>query len=248
MKPSNTPIFLFSTFVPLVFIIHATFNTPVSIGDYTIPAGHLIELFVTFPVTLISYILILRDIIIKHTADGRVPLVPLLFSLVVMAVFGIGNGVHFSANSLSHFISDADIQGEVTDMAYFYDEQLSHWIWTPPMTVLLPFSLIVWVLYLPAMMEEPHQPVNLPIILGSVWFGVVMALSALESQMGPLIGVISVGLLIYTLRRIANLKTIALKIPTVAFPVIVLTLIPLVIAIWGVVNGGFPEPLDVLSR
>lgn len=225
----------------LVYMIsywqHGTNHTIVSFFSHLIPLGHLLELFVSSTTVIILYLFIINHLLPDKLDKQRRGL--LFFCISIVAVYLLGAGMHFAANSISHFVNKIGDTGELKNVVHFYDEYLSHLIGIPPI-ILMPLSISMWS-FVTKPVERSGYTQSL---IAGVLFGLMTAIVALEGKVGHTIAlpisIVALGLW-YRYRKKVDSKDIAVNFDLAAYAAMAVALI-----IWGIVYQGFPEPIGTL--
>lgn len=234
---------------PLMILAPSLFTTEVAVQTTRIPFGQLAELILPFAGITFVFSGMLGAYLDQQKMT--VPkLVWLMISIGALAMLAVGQGIHFSAQTLNHFVVTNKIFGELRDVAYLFNEKLTHLIWLP---AVLSFPLVSagW----EALTEEKKVdqrsflktifslPTVVAVAAGS-WYGLIGALAILEAQLAKyaftgLAFFIVIGLGIAGFKR--NLLKPALLIHLTSMCAMIGILV-----LWRLIFGGFPEPLNVL--
>lgn len=233
---------------PLMILAPSLFTTEVAVQTTKLPLGQLAELIIPFAGITFVFAGMLGSYLDQQKMS--VPkLVWLMISIGALGMLAIGQGIHFSAQTLNHFVVTNKIFGELRDVAYLFNEKLTHLIWLP---AVLSFPLVAagW----EALTSERNKkrfklssifslPMLAAVAAGS-WYGLIGALAILEAQLAKfafsgLLFFIVLGLSIVGIKR---------ELPKPALIIHLTSMIAMIgiLVLWRVAFGGFPEPLDVL--
>lgn len=149
-------------------------------------------------------------------AARRVWALALLSAIVLLQ----GHGVHLSANAINYASGPAD-------PAYLWDEQIGHYLWLVGSAALL---LVV------TAAARPLRAGPLPALLAAV-VGLSWAAGTVEAGSVPLGASLAVGLTAYGVRRRAD--------GTGRLLVLAYGLSLVLMAVYGIVQGGFPQPSEL---
>lgn len=157
--------------------------------------------------------------VLARTAAGRRAWV---LALLGAAVFTSGQGMHLSANSISYSTGPAD-------PAYLWDEQVGHHLWFAGLTLLL----VVVVRQVEALpLPRGPGPAVLAVLVGVTW-----AANVVEGGTVPFGAALAAGLTAYGWRTRAR--------PTGRLLGLAFGLSLLLVAVYGLVHGGFPQPSEL---
>jgi hypothetical protein len=221
----------------------ALFTTEVAVQTTQIPFAQLAELVIPFLIISFFYAGMISAFLHKQQTS-LYSILLLMTSFTVLGLLAIGQGIHFSAQTLNHFVVTNQIFGELREVAYLFNEKLTHLIWLPPV-ISFPIIIAGWEL-LESKVKNQYTMLNL--FFGSIaggWYGVITAFAILEAQLAKYTFIWLVGLLVCSVvigllkKRLFSLGFIISIIANLA------TLSILVL--WRVKFGGFPEPLNVLG-
>jgi hypothetical protein len=228
---------------PLMILAPALFTTEVAVQTTKIPFSQLAELIIPFSVIAFFYAGMIGAFLDKQRTTA-LTIIWLMLSFLILGMLGIGQGIHFSAQTLNHFVVTNEIFGELRDVAYLFNEKLTHLIWLP---AVISFPIIVagWELLVS---ETEKKMKSFSIGLGTAagsWYGLITGLAILEAQLAKfafgwlvLLIILSGGASLFR-KKLFNLG------PVIA---IVSNLVTLgILVLWRLKFGGFPEPLDVLG-
>jgi hypothetical protein len=137
-------------------------------------------------------------------------------------VFTQGHGLHLSSNAIS-FTSGTE------GPAYLWDEQVGHHLWFAGLTLLL---VVVAEAVHPLPMRTGPLALGLAALVGLTW-----AANVVEGGAVPFGGALAVGLTAYGWRRRGS--------GTGRLLVLAFSLSLVLIAAYGVVQGGFPQPSEL---
>ena len=183
-------------------------------------------------------------IMFKYAASEGPRLVEETAFMVLAAFWVAGQGMHLSANSINNLAEalarkqEIDITGtSIYQLAYFFDEHLSHYMWHIGVVGLA--ALLIY--------REWRQPANIPTtwwiaILGGLLYGFTCFCIFLEGQ------TVAVGLpfaLVVTLLTLIWGRKKVAQQPMLAFFFIACLVAVVLFGGWGLYYGGFPQFSDV---
>jgi hypothetical protein len=143
-------------------------------------------------------------------------------ALLGAAAFTSGHALHLSANSISYATGDAE-------PAYLWDEQVGHHLWFAGLTLLLVVTMrAVAALPLPA----GRWAGALAVLVGTTW-----AANVVEGGAVPFGSALAAGLTAYGWRTRSR--------ATGRLLVIAFGLSLLLVAAYGLLQGGFPQPSEL---
>ena len=183
----------------------------------------------------------------RYGAPARIQMAFITFSFV----FIFGQSMHFTANAINTFATEVNdykdiLPEDLYTLIFDLDERLSHWILLGGAIGLIA----IWFLYDRKQLSPPLFPNNLILIVlvGAIW-GMMMAVSVIEARMVIIsipVLLFLAGLWIYYWRQSGHpLIEFAVQRPFTGF-VIVLVIFSLTFTfVWGVLNGGFPQPSEL---
>lgn len=183
-------------------------------------------------------------LLFKYAGSGEAGLAEEMAFMVLVVAWVLGHGAHLSANSINN-LAEALARGQVIDitgtsiyeLAYFYDEHLSHYLFH--IGVLGLAGLLVY--------REWRQPAGIATIwwatiVAGLIYGFTLFAMILEGQTVPL------GLPFAAVMVVISLlwgrKELAQR-PLLAFSFVAFLVALLLFAGWGLYWGGFPQFTDV---
>jgi hypothetical protein len=163
--------------------------------------------------------------------------------MVIAALWVLGQGMHLSANSVDN-LSESLAKKQVVDilstdiyrLTYFYDEVLSHYAWH--LGILGLAALLIY-----AGMRWPTSERTSWgwVATAGVIYGLTNALVFLEGQTAhlglPFAALATLAVLIWGRKKLREQ-------PILAFLFIAFAVTLVLMSIWGIGCGGFPEPMD----
>jgi hypothetical protein len=162
----------------------------------------------------------------------------MLAFLILASLWVLGHGMHLVANSIGHQL-DALKDTPAYTLTYFYDEQLSHYLWH-----LGIFGLTALIM-VRSWNAQAGKPANRTLLLLSViLYGFAFASITLEGQTWP------VGLPFALLAGVTPLLVRRSEFwnrPVLAFFTLAHLLAVVMMIVWAVIQGGFIEPSDVMN-
>lgn len=160
-----------------------------------------------------------------------------LVFVVLAALWAEGQGMHLSANSIGHLLDKAAF-GNAYLLTYFYDEDLSHYLWH-----LGIFGLAVLLIYLDWRSSESSQKISWGLIIpAGIIHGLTIFLIVIEAGTLPLgFAFLILVTLIVSIWGRDQLK----QKPLVSFFFTSCIIALFLIAGWGLYFGGFPEFSEV---
>ena len=231
MKRNWPLLSLFSAVYAFLILAPSVFhqNFPLKSG---MEWGDALDIVTPFVVFGLVWLLVSRTV---SALDGRATVVLLLIAVV----WAQGQGMHLAANSIGHQFSE-DEGSAAFDLVHFYDEVLSHYIWSVAILAIPVYLLVV------VSLAETPAPARFPFaaLPAAAIFGSIMGVDAIESAVVPIalpaFAAIA-GLAAYLFGGAPRLRGVELFAFTGASAVIALG----VLLGWGVYYGGWPEPSDV---
>jgi len=152
-------------------------------------------------------------------------------------ILGCGQGMHLSANSIGHLLSEART-GEIHELTHFYDEVLSHYLWHFGVV-----GLSALILYRQWRNPFSGQPEGVAAaIVGGLIYGFTYFAAVLEAGTAPLGVPFAIAVALYGL--IWGRKQFREQ-PMTTFFVTAYSLATLLILIWLIWQGGLPQPSEV---
>jgi hypothetical protein len=237
-------ILAFVLVTPLMILAPAAFTTEVAVQTTKLPLSQLAELILPFIMITFCFAGMIGAFLHRQSMSW-LSVVWLMVSFLALGLLAMGQGIHFSAQTLNHFVITNRIFNELRDVAYLFNERLTHLIWLPP---ILSFPSIIAGWELLTHSDDSKPSPQLPnLFLGSVaggWYGLVTALAILEAQLAKfaiqgLIALLVVGVItaivkkkLFSLGSIINIVSLGTML--------------MLILLWRLRYGGFPEPLDIL--
>ena len=151
-----------------------------------------------------------------------------------------GHGIHFAANSIHNAIDrTSGTPLEVHQLAYFYDEILSHrLVFTGMLSMLLSASL--WDVYRPNRARASRLDA-LAIVAGGAVAGIAMALALLEGQ-APFLGFVMLPLMAVVGQVGRTCRAPLARHPLWLFGSIAALVSVVTMVFWAIHYGGFIEP------
>lgn len=238
-------ILVFVLVTPLMILAPAAFTTNVAVQTTQLPLSQLAELIIPFVIIALCYAGMISSFLHKQSMS-LLSVLWLMISFLALGLLAMGQGIHFSAQTLNHFVVSNRILGELRDVAYLFNERLTHLIWLPPI-LFFPSIIAGWELLTPHSFWEKNKFNLSTLLLGSMaggWYGLVCALAILEAQLAKfaiqgLVGLLLVGTAI-TIKKNKQFSLGAI------INMVSLTVMLVLILLWRLRYGGFPEPLDIL--
>ena len=222
----------------------ALFSTEVAVQTTKLPIGQLLELLIPFTGIAFFYAGMIGAFL-SGKKTTFLSLVWLMVSFITLGLLAIGQGIHFSAQTLNHFVVTNKIFGELREVAYLFNEKLTHLIWLPAV-IGFPSIVAGWEFVSPQ--QKDFRDTFLPSILfGTVsggWYGLITALAILEAQLAKFAFTWLIGLLVFVIGA-ALLKKKVFSLGSIISITSSMTTL-LLLLLWRVYFGGFPEPLNVL--
>jgi hypothetical protein len=206
-------------------------------------AGDLLLLSPLYVIILIYMLFYMT----RYGAPARIQMAFIAFSFV----FVFGQSMHFTANAINTFATEVNdykdiLPKDLYTLIFDLDERLSHWILLGGAIGLIA----IWFLYDRKQLSPPLFPNNLilVVLVGAIW-GMVMALSVIEARMViislPVLFFLA-GLWIYYWRRSGHrLVEFAIQRPFTGFVIVLVIFSLTFMFVWGVLNGGFPQPSEL---
>lgn len=238
-------ILAFIVVTPLMILAPAAFTTDVAVQTTRLPISQLAELIIPFIFIATCYAGMISAFLHKQNMT-ILSVIWLMVSFLALGLLAMGQGIHFSAQTLNHFVITNRIFNELRDVAYLFNERLTHLIWLPPVLA-FPSIITGWELLKPSSFSD-RSKFELPtFVLGSLaggWYGLITALAILEAQLAKfaiqgILALLIVGIAttvakkkVFTLGSIINITSMSIML--------------ILILLWRLRYGGFPEPLDIL--
>lgn len=232
---------VFTAVTPLMILAPAAFTTNVVVQSTAIPFSQLAELVVPFAVIAFLYAVALSRYLNQRKL-GIFETSWLMICFFVLGVFALGNGIHFSAQTLNHFVVTNKILGELREVAHLFNEKLTHLLWLPAILT-FPLTLAGWELLEKKLLKLRVIDMLLSVIVGG-WYGVLVGLAILEAQLAKVSLIWIAGLL--GLGLLAAVTQKKLRTPMLIVHFIALFSMIGLITVWRLRYGGFPEPIDVI--
>ena len=177
------------TILLLIFSVGAVLIkiAPVFVFGFKVVCGGLcpndfLDILVWVPFLAVMFFFITKEV--SSEAGGIGTPVLLLIILLGAALFE-GHGIHFSANAIHNMLSGETVGEGFSNLVYFYDEHLGHWVTD------VGFYGILGVLFLVELwaMDKKKQKAGagelISLIVAAILFGFYAGSSALESQTAP---------------------------------------------------------------
>ncbi len=166
-------------------------------------------------------------------------------------VFIFGQAMHLTANSINTYATEVNnykdiLPKDLYTLIYDLDERLSHWILLGGAIGLVG----TWFVYDRQRLSPPIFPENLilVVIVGAIW-GMMMAVAVIEAQLvviSILVILFLAALWIYYWRRSGQrLLDFAIQRPYTGFVGVLVIFSLTFMLVWGVLNGGFPQPSEL---
>ena len=194
--------------------------------------GDVLDIPTPFIVFGFVWLLVRRTI---GTVDALVAFPLLLIALV----WTQGQGMHLASNSIGHQLAEGE-SGTLPDLIYFYDEQLSHYIWYLGVAALPGFLLIV--MWRDRALAGKWSP--FAVLPGALLYGLVVGIDVIEAAVVPMAlpaFVLTAVLAAYLYRSTSRLRGVELFAFTGVSVLVALG----VLLGWGAYHGGWPEPSDL---
>jgi hypothetical protein len=254
----------FAFCTPLIILAPALVATNVSVQSTRLPVGQLLEVLLPFAVLCVVYVFAL----VQHFPNRKLSLVETGWLMLCFFIFGLytlGNGIHFSAQTLNQFVMTNKILGELQSVATLFNEKLTHIFWMPGL-MLLPITLAGWEILdnekasplattvdsLKTAAERMFksgsqfttQAQQLIAALAGGWYGSLLGLALLEAQVAKQ----AIMLIVLCIGSVSVVALVRKKLtaPTIVFTLVSSTCMLTIIVLWRLKFGGFPEPLNVL--
>jgi len=194
--------------------------------------GDVLDIATPFVLLGLVWLLVRRTV-------GEVRGAAALVLLLIAVIWSQGQGMHLAGNSIGHQFSE-DEGGAAFDLVHFYDEVLSHYIWSVAILAIPVYLLVI------VSLAETPAPAGFPFaaLPAAAVFGSIMGVDALESAVVPMAlpaFVAIVALAACLAATIPPLRGVELFTFTAASAVVALA----VLVGWGAYHGGWPEPSEV---
>ena len=225
MKRNWPLLTLFSIAYAFFILAPAVFHQEFPLRD-GMEWGDALDIATPFVVFGLVWLLVSRTV---SALDGRATLVLLLIAVV----WSQGQGMHLASNSIGHRVTE----GEGSGLVHFYDEVLSHYIWSVAILA-LPVYLLVLISRDRTLASTGFPVAALP---AAAVFGSVMGVDAIESAVVPMAlpaFMAIAGLAAYLFGRTPRLRGVELFAFTGVSAVVALG----VLAGWGGYYGGGAGP------
>lgn len=177
------------TILLLIFSVGAVLIkiAPVFVFGFKVIGGGLcpndfLDILIWAPFIVVMFFFITKDI---SSEAGGVGTSVLLLLILLGAAFFEGHGIHFSANAIHNMLSGETVGQGFSDLIYFYDELLGHWITD------VGFFGILGVLFLVELRAKDKKKQKtstgelISLIIAAILFGFYAGSAALESQTAP---------------------------------------------------------------
>lgn len=161
----------------------------------------------------------------------------MLLFMAFTAAWAAGQGMHLAANSIGHLLVNM-VDTDVYKLAYFYDEDLSHYIWHAGVVGLS--ALILYRQWRNAFASGPEGLAG--VTVGGLIYGFTYFLTIVEAGTA-LLGV-PFAVAVATLGLVWGRKQFKHQ-PMTAFFVIAYVLATLLFIIWAIRWGGLPQFSEV---
>ena len=183
----------------------------------------------------------------RYGAPANIQIAFISFSFI----FIFGQAMHLTANAINTFATEVNdykdiLPEDLYTLIYDLDERLSHWILLGGAIGLIA----IWFIYDRQLLSPPVFPENLILIVlvGAIW-GMVMALAVIEAQM-VIISILVIlflgGMWFYYWRRSEQrLVDYMVQRPFTGFVLVLVIFSLTFILVWGLANGGFPQPSEL---
>ena len=229
---------------PFALLIAREFSRGGLIGYMRVAdVGDLLILSPLYGVILIYLLFFMA----RYQAPARHQIVFITFSFL----FIFGQAMHLTANAINTFATEVNDYKEILPedlytLIFDLDERLSHWILLAAAVGLIG----AWFAYDRLLISPPVFPENLilVVLLGGIW-GIVLALSVIEARMVlisiPVILFLAALWIWYWRRSGQKLADYATQRPFTSFIAIFIIFWLTFYLVWGVLNGGFPQPSEL---
>ena len=161
----------------------------------------------------------------------------MLLFMALAAAWAAGQGMHLSANSIGHLLADM-MDTDVYKLTYFYDEDLSHFIWHAGIVGLS--ALIIFRQWRNPFVNGPEGLAA--VIVGGLIYGFTFFLTVIEAGTA-LLGV-PFAVMIAAFGLIWGRKHFKHQ-PMTTFFVVAYGLATVLFVIWAIRWGGLPEFSEV---
>ena len=193
------------------------------------PLMHVADVFDLFtPLVLIP----LYWLLFLWAGKGSPSLMESLVFMLLAALWVEGQGMHLAANSIGHLLGSPGAS-DATNLTYFYDEQLGHYLWHIGL-----LGLAALLLY-----REWRHPAGLftrwwSTLLSGVIYGFTLFAALLEGQTAPM-GLPFIFIIVLVVLVWGRKKLVERPIRAFFFASCLVAL--LFFAGWGLYWGGLPE-------
>jgi hypothetical protein len=202
--------------------------------------GDLIDLTTPYIIFLLIFKLYL--VIRKQSPGSERGSKKMRYGIPLMLLIGgitsvEGHGVHLSSNVIHRFlIPNQDSQ--VAYLTYFFDEIQGHVFWDLGL-ILIAFALILTSLHF----AEPslHHSSKGWTMSGALLYGFTHFANGVEGQTAIFTFPAAILILGILMSTFSNPRDWWTKYPIVLFYIFAFALAAVLFAIWGLINGGFPE-------
>jgi hypothetical protein len=232
MKQFSRLILLFSLVFAVFFVGPPLLNKP--FGFFPLMrTGEVLDLLTPVVLLPLYWLLYQRDSVKPVSLRGSI-------IFLILAMFWVeGQGMHLSANSIGHLLT-AMKGGEAYLLTYFYDEQLSHYLWH--LGVVGLSALLIFRQWQDPFVKE-RAGLWLESVAGII-YGFAFFLLVIEG------GTTALGIPFAVLVTVFGLgwgwgRNQLRQQPLLAFFFVSYLLATLLFASWGIYWGGFPQFSEV---
>jgi len=226
VKRLSTLILIFALALAFFILAPAFLNQPFAPNPF-LKTADVLDLFTPLVLIPLYYLLLYYG--------GSQP--PSLRSTLVFLVFAslwvLGQGMHLSANTIGHWLSEV-AGDQVYDVTYFYDEVLSHYLWH-----LGAAALSAQLIY--NSWKHPFEEQSARLISGTVAgiiYGLTIFIIGIEggtvAMLFPFSALAAIAALILGWGKFKHM-------PVLTFFLIGYALAALIFIGWGLYWGGFPQ-------
>lgn len=161
----------------------------------------------------------------------------MIIFMVLAGAWAMGQGMHLSANSIGHLVPEGN---DIYRLTYFYDEELSHFIWHG--AIIGMSALLLFRQWKNPLIE--NDPGWIWLIAGGIFYGFTYAAAILEggtALLGVPFAVLAVIFILVWMRPQLRRQPLGI------FFFVSYGLAALLFAIWALIWGGLPEPCSVIG-